>query len=882
MKEKQITVGILAHVDAGKTTLAESMLYLSGTIRNYGRVDHKNAFLDTYELEKERGITIFSKQAVFSLGENKVTLLDTPGHIDFSSEMERTLQVLDLAILVINGMEGIQAYVLTLWKLLKNYRIPVFLFVNKMDQSKLSKSSLLEELQKKLSENCVDFSEEKEDCFYENLSLCEESLMEEYLDTGTIVEQSMKIAIQNRSVFPVYFGSALKLEGVKELLFGVDRYHFDKKYQEEFKGLVYKVSRDKQGVRLTHLKILGGSLKTRMTISKETKGEIWEEKINQIRVYSGNRYEAIEEAISGSICAVTGLNYTYPGEWLGERKQQIQEIEYKPVLEPVLTYQIHVEEGYDIHRMYQNLRQLEEEDPQLQVMWKEETKELQIKVMGEVQLEVLKDMIEQRYHTSVTFGEGEIVYKETIETSSVGVGHFEPLKHYAEVHVLLEPTKRGSGITYGVNCREEVLDKNWKNLILTHLKEKVHLGVLTGSPITDMKITLIAGRGHQKHTEGGDFRQATYRSVRQGLKKADSILLEPYYAFTLEIPTDKLGRGLTDIQMMHGRFEAPLIEGDEAIIKGVAPVITIGGYQKDVRSYTGGKGRLTLNLKGYDECHNFEEVLKEKGYDSEKDVENPTGSVFCTHGSGFQVPWYEVEDYMHVSHELEYEVSDAKETYQEVVSPPSSPSYSEEELEEIFIRTYGPVKRRAFQKVGKKKDLEKSYDYKPKSNRGIQEEYLLVDGYNIIFAWEELKELSSVNLTAARDQLCEILCNYQGFKKNTVIVVFDAYKTQHYKSEIQKYKNISVVYTKKAETADQYIEKTVSHMVKDGQVTVATSDALEQMIIWGLGAMRLSAAGLLKEVERVKSQIQTEYLQPTKSLSHRVIKEEKEEFHESK
>lgn len=873
MKTKKLVIGILAHVDAGKTTLSESMLYLSGAIRNFGRVDHKNTFLDTFELEKLRGITIFSKQAEFLLEDISVTLLDTPGHVDFSAEMERTLQVLDYAILVINSMDGVQGHVTTLWSLLKRYEIPAFLFVNKMDQAGADKVKLIEELQKKLDEGCLEFKEDEDDMFYENLAMCDETAMEKYLEVGEIGKGDIIQLIKNRKVFPCYFGSALKIKGVSEFLSGLKKYTECKVYPEEFGAKVYKIARDAQGNRLTYLKITGGRLKVKMPLTGAYKdNEIWEEKADQIRIYSGGQYRAVSEAYAGTICAVTGLSKTYAGEGLG-----IEKASDKPVLEPVLVYSLELPGGCDVHGMYIKLCQLEEEEPQLHIVWNEQSNEMQAQVMGEVQIEILKSMILERFDVEVEFSTGSIVYKETIRESVIGVGHFEPLRHYAEVHLLLEPGETGSGVEYASACSEDMLDRNWQRLILTHLQEKKHRGVLTGAEITEVKITLVAGRAHQKHTEGGDFRQATYRAVRQGLKRAQSVLLEPVYDFRLEIPSDKVGRALADIQKMSGTFLPPSIEGDGAVIKGVAPVSEMRDYQTEVIAYTHGEGRLFCSLKGYEPCHNTDEIIRSEGYDSERDLENPTSSVFCAHGSGFVVEWDKVSEYMHLESNSEIGKTSDMENIailsREKLVDNRADIINDKELEEIFIRTYGPIERRSFDKrsVAENKKEEKPYVYK---KREPVREYLMVDGYNIIFAWDELKELAELNIAAARDKLIDILCNYQGYKKNTIILVFDAYKVEGHKREVQEYNNIYIVYTKEAETADQYIEKTVKEIGRKYSVTVATSDALVQMIIWGAGALRLSANELKQEIDAANKEIRKEYLEKDRKIGNPIFQGE--------
>lgn len=867
----KLTIGILAHVDAGKTTLAESILYLTGSIRKLGRVDHQDAFLDTYELERERGITIFSKQAEFRLGEREVTLLDTPGHVDFSAEMERTLQVLDYAILVISGADGVQGHVQTLWRLLKQYEIPVFLFINKMDQPDTNEKALMEELTKRLDEKCINLSGglETEEA-KENLAVCDEAVLEHYLESGEIQKEEIINLIAKRKVFPCYFGSALKIQGVEEFLRGIETFTRECAYPEEFGARVFKIARDAQGNRLTYLKITGGSLKVKMLLSNEKeagegKEELWEEKAEQIRIYSGNSFEAVKEAKAGSVCAVTGLSHTYCGQGLG-----IESHTFLPVLEPVLTYKIELPEDCNVHSMLIKLKELEEEEPQLHIVWDERLQEIHAQVMGEVQIEILKRMIWERYQTEVEFGSGKIVYKETIEDCVEGVGHFEPLRHYAEVHLKLEPAERGTGLHFFADCSEDLLDRNWQRLVLTHLEERMHKGVLTGSEITDMRITLVSGRAHLKHTEGGDFRQATYRALRQGLKKAKSVLLEPVYEFRLELPADKVGRAMADIQKMYGEFQLSDSEGEYSVVTGFAPVSLMRDYQKEVMAYTSGHGRLFCTLKGYMPCHNADEVIEEMNYDSESDLENPTGSVFCAHGAGFIVPWYEVEDYMHLElqtpmkKQVEEEIPMPKRTPQEAEAYLKEGVQNEEELRAIFERTYGAVKRerQGWERVSKRnpnrnpsvRSSETENTRKEKKREPIKE-YLLVDGYNIIFAWEDLNELSKINIESARNKLMDRLSNYQGYKKMTLILVFDAYKVKGNPGSVMKYHNIYVVYTKEAETADQYIEKTVHEIGRKYQVTVATSDALEQVIILGQGGNRLSAANLLEEVEAVEAEI---------------------------
>ena len=914
---KKLVIGILAHVDAGKTTLSEELLYLCGEIRKIGRVDHGDAFLDTYELEKERGITIFSKQALLKTENMEVTLLDTPGHVDFSAEMERTLQVLDYAILVINGMDGVQSHTMTLWRLLERYQIPTFLFVNKMDQQGTDHDALLNDLKQHLHENCVDFgrTQDTDHGMYEltpeqleNIAVCEEDILETYLETGIVEDRDIARLIIQRKIFPCYFGSALKEKGVKDFWNGVQKYTAEPKRPTEFGAKVFKIARDEQGNRLTYMKITGGSLKVKTLLSSNSNGQslpgrkaeeaAWEEKADQIRLYSGAKYELTPEAEAGTVCAVTGLTRTYPGEGLGiERESEL------PVLEPVLNYQIILPDDCDPHQMLQKLRQLEEEEPQLHILWDSQLAEIHAQLMGEVQIEILKKMIWDRFHVAVEFGAGSIVYKETVAEPVEGVGHFEPLRHYAEVHLLIEPGEPGSGCQFFTACSEDVLARNWQRLILTHLEEKEHIGVLTGSPLTDVQITILTGRAHAKHTEGGDFRQATYRAVRQGLRKARNILLEPYYEFRLEVPAEMIGRAMADVQKMQGTFDAPEVEGETAILKGTAAVAQMRDYQKEVVSYTHGTGKLFCSLKGYAPCKNQDEVVQNIGYDPEADLENPTGSVFCAHGAGFVVPWDQVEAYMHLQSGVDMDELDSESWYEDVESAQNpgtavdnanisgnisgkngkfsySGSYEEEEeLQAIFERTFGPMKRdrTAFQK----KTVHSSTPAtRYRAGKPRQEEYLLVDGYNIIFSWEELNELAKENIHAACDKLMDILSNYQGYRKCTLILVFDAYKVEGHVEEIITYHNIYVVYTKEAETADQYIEKTVHRIGRQYQVTVATSDGLEQVIIMGQGAHRISAQGLKKEIEDTEKTAREEWHQRRQSSKTYLFDHMSEEMQE--
>ena len=842
--KKHIVTGILAHVDAGKTTLSEAILYTAGNLRKIGRVDNGDAFLDTYELERSRGITIFSKQAEVSMNEMDLTLLDTPGHVDFSAEMERTLQVLDYAVLVISGADGVQGHTLTLWSLLERYKIPTFLFINKMDQDGTQKDQLLKELQERLSSGCIDFGEKGSDEFYEMIAMEDEALLDHYLESGEITESKIREMIAERKIFPCFFGSALKLQGVNEFLSDLAFYTEEREYPEEFGARIFKITRDENGNRLTHLKVTGGNLKVKTVITES------DEKINQIRIYSGEKYETVNELQAGRICAVTGLSDTIPGQCLGAEQGG-----YEPVLEPVLTYQMILPEETSASVILPKLRQLEEEEPELHIIWNEELQEIQVQIMGEVQLEILKSLIKERFDVDVEFGQGNIVYKETIADVVEGVGHFEPLRHYAEVHLLLEPLPADSGIQIAVNCSEDLLDKNWQRLIVTHLKEREHIGVLTGSVITDMKITVIGGRAHTKHTEGGDFRQATYRAVRQGLKQAQSVLLEPYYEFHIAVPQNMVGRAMTDVEKMHGKFEGPYQEGEAQVLRGIAPVACMANYQKEVTAYTKGLGKVTFRFAGYYPCHNTEEVVAQTGYDPERDLSHPADSVFCAHGAGFIVPWNEVPDHMHVEGRL----LKKKEQQEEAPSGKKTKTYDPdhwidiEEIDAILARTYhankhekGATKQwRTTKKVISGDNAPRYAPVKAVS----KEEYLLVDGYNIIFAWESLKELAAVNIDGARGKLLDILCNYQGTKKCNLIVVFDAYRVKGHQTEMFDHHNIHVVYTKEAETADAYIEKFAHENGRKYHVTVATSDGLEQIIITGQGCHLLSAREFEREVE---------------------------------
>lgn len=898
---KKLVVGILAHVDSGKTTLSEAMLYTAGKIRKLGRVDHKDAYLDTDAQERERGITIFSKQVVFTYDGMEITLLDTPGHVDFSAEMERTLQVLDYAILVINGMDGVQSHTDTLWKLLKRYEIPTFIFVNKMDMEGTDKDAVFQNIRKKLDGDCVDFSSGDRD---EQIAMADERLLDTYLDSGMVEVEDITEAILDRKIFPCFWGSALKLSGVQELLDAMNTYMVMPAYNAEFGGRIFKISRDAKGERLTYMKVTGGSLKCREQI------EGTEGKVNQIRIYSGARYETVEEASAGTVCAVTGLGETSAGQGVGCEQENVF-----AGLEPVLSYKVSYPEDKDAVVVLRDIRQLEEEEPELHVEFAQETGEIFVKVMGQVQLQVLTQIIKDRFGYLISFGMGRIIYKETLVEPVMGVGHFEPLRHYAEVHLLMEPLELGSGMQFDTICSEDVLDKNWQRLILTHLEEKEYRGVLTGAPITDMKITVTAGRAHQKHTEGGDFRQATYRAVRQGLMMGECRLLEPVYAFRLEIPTEMTGRAMNDITRMHGRFAQPEIEGEMSILTGTAPVATMQEYQQDVTAYTRGQGKLSCTLQGYEPCHNEDEVLAASTYDPELDMANPASSVFCAHGAGYIVDWYDVYDMMHVKEDPGFALAGMEDVLRNITSEPTeadednrkrmarerqdagAPVYDEKELEDIFVRTYGSNSREnaAYNKAGFNRHnksvseadwyVKKAAEHGKSKTTGAQtlsagsktadtgiarpgayrkqkgeKEYLLVDGYNVIFAWDDLKALAAVNIDSARDKLIDIMSNYQGYVGCELILVFDAYKVKQNPGSITKHGNIHVVYTKEAETADMYIEKTTHELGRKYKVTVASSDGLEQLIIMGQGALRMSSRGLREEVERVNQILRNDYL----------------------
>lgn len=850
---KNICIGILAHVDAGKTTLSEALLYRAGAIRRLGRVDHQDAFLDTDAMERQRGITIFSKQAVLELGSVRVTLLDTPGHVDFSAEMERTLQVLDCAVLVISGTDGVQGHTRTLWELLERYHVPTFLFINKMDLAGTDRDALLAHLKEKLDGGCVDFGDSE--TLAEEAAVLDEAVLERYLETGEVSNAALSALIAERKLFPCYFGSALRVEGVDALLSGVERYAPRPVYPADFGAKVFKITRDSQGARLTHLKLTGGTLRVKDVLTGREGDTLWQEKADQLRLYSGAKFQSLDEAEAGAVVAVTGLSHTFPGQGLGAEPDWAG-----AVLQPVLTYRVELSDGTDPHTALQKLRQLEEEDPQLHLVWS--GGDIHIQLMGEVQMEILQRLIRERLGMEVSFGAGTVCYRETIANAVEGIGHFEPLRHYAEVHLLLEPGEPGSGVTVASVCPTDELNLNWQRLILTHLLEKEHCGVLTGAPVTDIKLTLLTGRAHEKHTEGGDFRQATYRAVRQGLMQAENVLLEPWYRFRLELPAEQVGRAMTDLQRMNGEVELPETIGEDAVLTGRAPVAGLRDYGREVAVYTRGRGRLSCTPAGYFPCAEADSVIAAIGYDPERDTENPADSVFCSHGAGVIVPWFEVCDHAQVesgwqpkSAAPEPETSGPK---QRTVSAYAGTIEQDRELQAIFERTYGTVKRWEFipPKAPRRPIADTSEEKRRELKRAFSgEEYLLVDGYNIIFAWDELKKIAAENLDAARKQLCELLCNYQGYRKCRVILVFDAYKVKGGLGSVEKYHNITIVYTREAETADAYIERATYEIGRQHRVRVATSDGPEQVIILGHGALRLSASAFHEEMAEVQKQI---------------------------
>lgn len=830
---KKAVIGILAHVDAGKTTLAEAILYKTGALRKLGRVDKGDTALDTHSLEKERGITIFSSQAVFSYEDCEFTLLDTPGHVDFSAETERTLQVLDYAILVISSIEGVQAHTRTLWKLLDLYKIPTFVFVTKMDFARKSKKEIITELSEKLSDGCIDFSADSLDKRYESLAMCKEDLLEKYLEISFIDDTDTAQLVKSRLAFPCFFGSGLKLEGIEEFLDGLRKYAVENSYSNQFGAKIFKITHDKSD-RLTHLKITGGKLRVRDTVVFGKK----EEKIGQIRIYSGAKYTTADEVVAGQICAVTGLDSSENGQGLG-----FEERSGDPILEPVMNYRIVLPKECDSKEFMPKIRLLEEEDPQLHVMWNSHLQEIHIGLMGEVQTEILKSLVYERFGIEIEIDSGRVLYKETIKERVEGVGHYEPLRHYAEVHLIMEPLKRGAGLVFESQVCEDNLDRNWQRLILMHLNEKQHLGVLTGSPITDMKITLAAGRAHIKHTEGGDFRQATYRAVRHGLMRSESVLLEPYYNFILEVPSEQLGRAINDIRMRSGTFESPENSGSTAILKGKAPVTTLNGYVSEVAAYTSGSGRLSLEFAGYDLCHNSEKVIEEFNYSAENDLENTPDSVFCAHGGGFLVKWDKVTEYMHLEPCIKKEKPYAPQVNHRNLH------IDDKELEAIMEREFGPVKYNLYRPKPQEKQTERVIDFEQRKH------YVIVDGYNVIFAWDDLKAAAEISLESARERLMHILCNYSAFTKNNVILVFDAYNVPGNQTKRFDFHNIHVVFTKENELGDVYIQKLISEIGKNERVRVVTSDGLIQLTAVQAGVLRVSAQEFEKEVDAVHSKI---------------------------
>ena len=877
-KNNHICIALLAHVDAGKTTLSESLLYACGALRKVGRVDHKDSFLDTDTLERERGITIFSKQARLSMQGREVTLLDTPGHVDFSAEMERTLQVLDAAVLLISAADGIQGHTQTLWNLLKKYQIPTILFINKMDQPLADHDKILQQLQQTFSSECIDFGAERDMAFWESIAVAQEDSLEYFLEHGDLPQEEIARLVSCRSVFPCFFGSALKQEGITELIEGIASYIETPRYPSAFGARVYKITRDQQGNRLTHMKITGGQLHVRDLLSSANWSK--EEKVNQIRLYNGEKYDTTEQVTAGEICCVTGLSESFAGEGLG-----IENYEIAPVLSPVLNYCVQGPAEMDVHTLLAKLKLLEEENPELHIVWDEELGEIHAQLMGEVQIEILKCVVKDRFGIEIFFDDGEVVYLETIADTVEGVGHFEPLRHYAEVHLLLEPQPRGTGLVFDSDVSMDDLSLNWQRLVLTHLKERQHRGVLTGSPITDMKITLVAGRAHTKHTEGGDFRQATYRALRQGLMQAQSVLLEPYYSFRIVVAPELTGRVMTDVQRMEGRCDPPQQTMEQTILTGKAPVSTMRNYARELLSYSKGKGRISLVAAGYDICHDPETVMENRAYDPGHDLRNPADSVFCEHGAGFVVPWDEVKEHMHLpsifdtNNDEDYTAFTAQQIRreQEKQNRMEAARYGseEKELAAIFERTYGPVKQRLLQQTKKvispvQSEAAEAWKKAKKKQTEPGESYLLVDGYNIVFAWEELKELAQVNIDAARGRLMDILCDYQGSKGCHVILVFDAYKVRGGIGQMQHYHNIDVVYTKEAETADQHIAKAAHTIGKNYNVTVATSDGLVQLIVWGQECLVWSAGELFEEVNRSKSQIREQYLEKPVSATNRM------------
>ncbi|MCR4738826.1 MAG: NYN domain-containing protein [Lachnospiraceae bacterium] len=870
---EHITIGILAHVDAGKTTLSEALLYLCGAIKKAGRVDHKDSFLDTDSLERERGITIFSKQAKLNIGEYDVTLLDTPGHNDFSPEAERTLQILDYAILIISAADSVTGHTVMLWKLLSHYNVPVFIFVNKMDQPGADKDGILEKLREKLAPSCIDFTHDINDPFIcEDIAVCDERLLDNYLNGGEISADDVKELIRERKTFPCLFGSALQMTGIKEFIDILASYMKKPEYLDETGARVFKISRDEQGNRLTWMKLTGGRLYVKESVRYSVNNTSYDEKADQLRIYSGEKYELRESICAGEIAAVTGLTKTMAGQGLFSEKGNNTNL-----MQPVMSCEIILPEGTDRHKAFRDLKTIEEEEPMLSVACEEETGSIEARVMGRVQMEVLAARIKSRFGYEISYGSSRIVYKETILNTIEGVGHFEPLRHYAEVHLKMEPLEPGSGLVFSSDCSFDLLDRNWQRLILTHLSEKKHRGVLTGSEITDMKITVIGGKAHEKHTEGGDFRQATYRAVRQGLMMAENLLLEPVYKFTIDLPLNSLGRAVSDIQRMYGTVDEQKQYSDKAIITGRVPVSEAGDYAGELSSYTRGFGIITLEPAGYAPCHNAEEIIETAGYDPEADTANPSASVFCSHGTGTLIPYDKVYEYMHVDTGFNKEterkaVTDLTESGITSNAPNSSSGRSddpegkkdaraaENELRSIFERTYGPIRKKEYNndplKDVKKPPKAPVYKGRPQNPK---DEYLLVDGYNIIFASDELKSLAAMDINAARDRLIDILIDFKGYRNENVILVFDAYRVSGGKERVIRQGNIDIVYTGEAETADQYIEKCAHSLKKDYRVTVATNDQVEQVIILGSGALRMSARDLLHEIDESRKAV-NEYI----------------------
>ena len=852
-EKKNICAGLLAHVDAGKTTLSEAMLYLSGEIKKLGRVDHRDCFLDTHSLERERGITIFSKQARMELEHSMVTLMDTPGHADFAAEAERSMQVLDLGLMVLSASEPVQSHTETLWRLGENYRLPCFIFVTKMDLPNTGRGEIMKLLQNRLSGNCVDFGQEREQLM-EHIALCGEGAMEEYLETGSVRDETVRELIRCRQLFPVFFGSGLKTQGVEELLKALDSYAPEREYGEDFAARVYKIGSDSQGKRLTYMKITGGSLKVRSPIKyKDEKGNELEEKVSQIRLYSGIKYEAAEEVSAGQVCAVLGLSACRSGQGLGAEEDAAPAL-----LEPVLSYRVIPPKGMDPALLLPKLRQLGQEDPQLHIAWNQGLSEISLQLMGKVQTEVLKSLVKERFDIDITLDTGRIMYKETIADTVEGVGHFEPLRHYAEVHLIMEPLPLGSGIQVESICSEDQLDRNWQRLILSHLLEKQHLGVLTGSPITDIKISLAAGKAHDKHTEGGDFRQATYRAVRQGLMQAESRLLEPWYSFELEVPPEQIGRAISDLRTMNGEFESPEEAGELTRLRGMAPVSAMNGYTEELAAYTRGRGRLSLRSAGYRPCPNPQPVIAEIGYEPERDLDNTADSVFCSHGAGVNIPWDKVKDYMHLPSCLE------KEKGEEPLPAPRyrSLSIDERELEAIMEREFGPIRRKEYRAAQRNEAPAQSAA--PLNKK----EYLIVDGYNLIFASAELKALAKDRLDLARSRLMDMLSNYAGFTKSELVLVFDGFRTPGNPGSRSDYHNIHVAFTKDGETGDAYIEKIADQIGKNYSVRVVTSDNLIRLSALRSGVLRCSAGEFINELDWVLGQME-QVLKKTNEDAHK-------------